>query len=201
MGGVAVLTVQAKQTGVQDGFSVAFYALSRRAGENFVYMASIAINLRVATFQEKHPGMVELVHTVGPIVAILAKAAELVNVFGHEGGSRLALRMAVQADSLVENSKILLVAVAAREWKIIPVPLVAGKAKTGRSSVVKRVAIQEGWSPACWRVARLAFRGESTDVDRRLGVTGSACIRGVRKGVVLGWNRVGQAGCQSIGAR
>jgi len=87
LGGVAVLTVQAKQTGVQDGFSVAFYALSRRAGENFVYMASSAIDLRVATFQEKHSGMVELVHAIDPIVAVQAKAAELVNVFGHEGGS------------------------------------------------------------------------------------------------------------------
>ena len=87
LGSVAVLTVQAKQSGVQDGFRVAFYALSRRAGENFVYMASSALNVRVATFQRKHPGVVEPVHTVDPIVATLAKAAELVNVFGHEGGS------------------------------------------------------------------------------------------------------------------
>lgn len=77
-------------------------------------------------------------------------------------------------------------AAAAGKGTIIAVPLVVGEAKAGRSSVVKRFAIQEGRSPACWHVARLAFGSESTEVDRRLGVTGSACIGGVRKGVVLG---------------
>ncbi len=83
---MAVAALQAEEPGMDLRLGVALRAGIRGATEYLALVAILAADFCVTTVQGEDVGMVEIVHTIDAIVTILAGAAVLFRMPGHESG-------------------------------------------------------------------------------------------------------------------
>lgn len=107
---VAILALQPKETSVDLWLSMALDALFWDTLVNFILMAGLAFDVRMAAVQDKDRRMVKVLHAVNPIVAVQAGGTKLALVLTHKGLPLRTLRMADDTRLHIEVADIIAVA-------------------------------------------------------------------------------------------
>lgn len=208
LSGVAVLALQAKETGVNLGFGVAGDAGGGRIYEGLC-MAVQAGKGGMNAIQGKEVGMVEVRHAVDAIMAIQTNRPKLLQVGLHE--ERVVLVVAVQAGlglELIEASRV----TGGAAHGLAGVTLaVTSQAETGAGEVLESLPLPGHSLPVLRGMAFGAILAEQAQVQlgfgvatRTIGRKGKKILRGLESsitGVAGGTSQVCMAAIQrEIGA-
>jgi hypothetical protein len=142
---MAVLALQAKETQVNGWLGMAFDTIHRGTLEDLFCMAGFTCQRGVSAIQYEEISMIEVVHTIHPIVTIHTGRPIFLQVLAHEIRLAIIFRMAIHTSLHIKTLDAGEMATRTGHDLPIEIPGMARQAKKGCDRMIERFAIQGGW--------------------------------------------------------